>query len=321
MAVTPSSQISIVFMGTPEFAVPSLESLHAEKRVKISLVVTQPDKPSGRGLKVTPSPVKLAAQRLGLECDEPAKLNEQACQKILACNADCIAVAAYGRWIPPELFSVPRLRSVNLHPSLLPKYRGASPIQAALLNGDTETAVTTMWITKELDAGDILLQKKVSIASEDNAETLHDKLAREGAALVVETLLGLAAGQIVPIPQDPAKATFTRKISKEMGEIRWDSPAIAIKNQVRAYTPWPGAYTHFDGGVLKIIQAADADRVPENAVPGTILVSDNRRLIIACREGSLEILSLQPQDRRVMSTAEFQAGNRLPEGKRLGRME
>src|SRR6266478_4394107 len=246
--MTRSPDHPIVFCGTPKFAVPALEKL-VNAGFKVRLVLTQPDRPKGRGLELVSSPVKQAAEKLGLPLYQPEKIkvNHELRAKLEAIHPDAIIVVGYGRIIPPWMLQLPPLGNINLHASLLPKYRGAAPIQWAIANGETVTGVTTMRIDAGLDTGDILLQKAIPIAPEDTAETLAPRMAAIGAELMVETLHGLKSGTIHPKPQDNSQATLAPLLKKEDGRIDFHQPAPEIVNRIRGFQPWPGAFTSFRG--------------------------------------------------------------------------
>ena len=302
-------------MGTPDFAVPSLKKL-VEKGYDVKLVVTQPDKPAGRGKKVTPPPVKVVAEELGIPVYQPEKVKENAelKKKLLEIEPDLIVVAAYGKILPEWLLNLPKYGTVNVHASLLPKYRGASPIQWALLNGEEETGVTIMKVIPELDAGDILSQKRVKIEKEDNAKTLHDKLAEVGAELLVETLPLYVSGKLKPVPQNEEEATYCPQIKKEMGKIDWRESAEKIFNKIRAFTPWPSAYTTFRGKRVKILKGEPVEGTGE---PGEVIEA-GRDLIVATGEGALKIERLRPEGRKEISGEEFVRGYRVRKGDRFG---
>ncbi|SMP11333.1 methionyl-tRNA formyltransferase [Desulfurobacterium pacificum] len=306
----------MVFMGTPDFAVPSLKAL-IDKGFNVSLVVTQPDKPAGRGKKLTPPPVKVVAEKNGIPVVQPEKIkNNEEFKKLLEdISPDLIVVVAYGKILPSWLLNLPRYGCINLHASLLPEYRGASPIQSALLDGKEKTGVTVMKISEELDAGDILSQRVVPIEKNDNAETLHDKLAKVGAELLVETIPLYIKGEIKPTAQEHSKATYCTRITKEMGKIDWNEPAEKIFNKVRAFTPWPSAYTTFNGKRLKIIQAEPVD-CSFSASPGTVVKAD-KELIVSTGKGCLKILRLKPEGRKEISAEEFLRGYPIKTGDKL----
>jgi len=306
----------IVFMGTPDFAVPSLKAL-VDSGFDIPLVVTQPDKPAGRGRKLTPPPVKVLAEKLEIPVVQPEKIkdNEEFRKLLEDVSPDLIVVVAYGKILPSWLLNLPRYGCINLHASLLPEYRGASPIQSVLLDGKEKTGVTVMKISEELDAGDILSQKVVPIEKNDNAETLHDKLAEVGAELLVETIPLYVKGEIKPIPQNHSRATYCTRITKEMGRIDWKEPAEKIFNKVRAFTPWPSAYTTYKGKRLKITCAEPVD-CDSDFPPGTVVKADEE-LVVATGKGCLKILRLKPEGRKEMSGGDFVRGYRIKVGDRL----
>ncbi|MDR5694970.1 MAG: methionyl-tRNA formyltransferase [Armatimonadota bacterium] len=300
----------ILFMGTPEFALPSLEALSREEVVG---VISQPDRPRGRGQRLSPPPVVQAARKLGIPCLQPERLKDPA---VLAWIRDrkpeLIVVVAYGRIIPPEIFRLPPLESINVHPSLLPRHRGPSPIPFAILSGDTETGVTVIYLSEEMDAGDILLQKRVPIDPEETARTLEGKLAQLGARALLEAIELLREGRAPRIPQDPAMATVTRKLMKEDGKVDWTRPSEWICRLVRAMDPWPTAYTFRGGTLLKIWRAS-----PEPGIvgrPGEVVAVDQESILIAAGEGGVRVLEVQPAGRRRMKVEEYLRGYRVQVG-------
>ncbi len=314
--MTRSPDHPIVFCGTPRFAVPTLEKL-VEAGFSVPLVLTQPDRPKGRGLEVVASPVKQAAERLQLPIYQPEKIkqNEELRAKLEAIRPQAIIVVGYGRIIPPWMLELPPLGNINLHASLLPKYRGAAPIQWAIARGETVTGVTTMRIDEGLDTGDILLQKDMAIADEDTAETLSPRLAVIGADLMIETLRGLEAGTIHPQKQDNARATLAPILKKEDGRIDFTRSAQEIYNRLRGFQPWPGAFTTFRRkglGITAIKLAA------EQVATAEILVRDGR-LFVGCGIGSaIELLEIQPEGKKRMAARDFVQGYRPQPGERLG---
>ena len=302
-------------MGTPDFAVPSLKKL-VEKGYDVKLVITQPDRPAGRGKKLTPPPVKVVAEEMGIPVYQPERVkdNEELREKLLSINPDLIVVAAYGKILPEWLLNIPKYGTVNVHASLLPKYRGASPIQWALLNGEEETGVTIMKVIPELDAGDIISQRRVKIEREDNAKTLHDKLAEVGAELLVETIPLYVSGRLKPVPQNEEEATYCPQIKKEMGEIDWTRSSREIFNQIRAFTPWPSAYTTFRGKRVKILKA---EPVEGSGKPGEVIEA-GRELIVATGKGALRVERLRPEGRKEISGEEFVRGYRVKPGDLFG---
>ena len=308
--------LNLVFCGTPRFAVPTLDNL-VEAGFPVRLVVTQPDRPKGRGLELDASPVKQRAVQLRLPIVQPEKIknNDEFCAHLNALKPDAIIVVGYGRIIPQWMLDLPPLGNINLHASLLPKYRGAAPIQWAIARGETITGVTTMRIDGGLDTGDILLQKEIPIAADDTADTLAPKLAAVGAGLTVETLRGLQAGSIYPRMQDHAAATLAPILKKEDGLIAFTRPAGEILNRMRGFQPWPGAYTRFRGKTLQIWRAAVANR----RLPARELQVEGERLFAGCgQDTSIELLEVQLEGKKRTSAAEFIRGYRLQSGEKLG---
>jgi methionyl-tRNA formyltransferase len=305
--------LRIVFMGTPDFSVPALSALHAAG-YRIELVVTQPDRPSGRGRKVVPSPVKAEAARLGLTVFQPQSLRQpETVERIATAQPAFIVVIAFGKVLPRAVLDIPSICAVNVHASLLPKYRGAAPIHRAIVNGETETGVTTMLMGEGLDTGDILLAERTEIASTDTAGTLHDRLSTMGAELIVKTLKGLAAGKLTPVPQDPALATFAPQLSKKDGRIDWKKSPEALDAFVRGMDPWPGAFTSLDGKRLRIYRLAPARR-SENRPAGTVIGGFPDELRVAAGDGAVSILELQGESGKRMPVADFLRGNAVPVG-------
>ena len=307
--------LDLVFCGTPHFAVPALEKLAAAGD-RIQLVVTQPDRPKGRGLELVPSPVKQSALKLDLPITQPdrIKTNEEFRTRLTKLNPDAIVVVGYGRIIPPWMLDLPPLGNINLHASLLPKYRGAAPIQWAIANGETVTGNTTMRLDAGLDTGDLLLQHETPIAPDDTAETLAPRLAEMGADLLLRTLVGLPAGTIHPRKQDDSKATLAPILRKEDGLIDFCRPPQEILNRLRGFQPWPGAYTKFRGKNLEIRKAKAA---PEPA-PAAEIVVQGDRLLAGCGNASLEILELQLEGKKRTTARDFIHGYRPKESEKLG---
>ena len=306
---------ALVFCGTPRFAVPTLEALvHAVFTVR--LVVTQPDKPSGRGLALRLSPVKQSALALNLPVTQPESIknNSEFRSQLASINPDAIIVVGYGRIIPQWMIDLPRLGNINLHASLLPKYRGAAPIQWAIARGETITGVTTMRIDAGLDTGDILLQREMPIGATDTAETLAPALAAAGADLIVETLRALQAGRIEARPQDDSQASLAPIMKKEDGRIDFQLSAPEIRNRMRGFQPWPGVFTSFRGKNLHLWDAALSER---SLVPGELLAEDDR-LFIGCAEGALEVLEVQLEGKKRMAARDFMHGYRPQTGEKLG---
>ena len=310
-----TQSLNLVFCGTPRFAVPSLEKLAVGHR--IHLVVTQPDRPKGRGLGLVQSPIKQSAQKLNLAITQPdrVKTNDQFRSQLTSIKPDAIIVVGYGRIIPQWMLDLPPLGNINLHASLLPKYRGAAPIQWAIANGETVTGNTTMRIDAGLDTGDILLQQQFPINPDDTAETLSPRLADMGADLLVETLRGLEAGSIHPRQQDDAQATLAPILKKEDGLIDFSRPAQQILNRLRGFQPWPGAYTRFRGKNLQILKAQPATE----PVPPTELKPIAGRLLVGCAENtSLELLELQLEGKKRSSAEAFINGYHPKPSEKLG---
>jgi methionyl-tRNA formyltransferase len=308
--------LDLVFCGTPRFAVPTLEKL-VDARCRIHLVVTQPDRPKGRGLDLVSSPVKESALRLNLPITQPdrIKVNEEFRAQLAALKPDAIIVVGYGRIIPQWMLDLPPLGNINLHASLLPKYRGAAPIQWAIANGETVTGVTTMRIDAGLDTGNILLQQELAIALDDTAETLAPRLALIGADLAVETLRRLQTGSVQPRPQDNSRASLAPILKKEDGFIDFSRSAIETFNRIRGFQPWPGAYTKFRGKNLQILKARPATET----VPHAELNADFDRLLVGCGHNtSLELLEIQLEGKKRSAGADFIRGYRPHRGEKLG---
>ncbi len=313
------ARLRIVFFGSAELSCVSLEALLGQPDFEVVGVVTQPDRPKGRSLKLQPPPVKVVAQRTRLPALQPERAREEKfLEDLRGLVPDLVAVAAYGQILPKAILDLPRFGCLNVHTSLLPKYRGAAPIQWALLNDEAETGVTIMKMDAGLDTGDILAQQRTAIADTDDAPSLHDRLAKLGAELLVRTIPGYIAGKIHPRPQPAAGATLAPKIKKEDGHIDWAMPARVIWNRVRAFTPWPGAFTHWPAQpgpqMLKIWQAEVASQKGRS---GEVLQADRAGLVIGCGAGALRVLQVQPESGRRMSAPEFVAGHSLEAGRIL----
>jgi methionyl-tRNA formyltransferase len=308
--------LNLAFCGTPHFAVPTLEKL-VDAGFRIHLVVTQPDRPKGRGLELVQSPVKESALKLNLPITQPdrIKTNDEFRAQLTALKPDAVIVVGYGRIIPQWMLDLPPLGNLNLHASLLPKYRGAAPIQWAIANGETVTGVTTMRIDAGLDTGDILQQRELAIAPDDTSETLAPRLAAIGADLMVETLRGLQAGTIHPHPQDNSQASLAPILKKEDGLVDFSRTAAEIINRIRGFQPWPGAYTKFRGKTLQIIQA----RPTTATVPQAELHADANRLVVGCgNHTSLELFEIQLEGKKRTSAADFLRGYRPKPNEKLG---
>jgi methionyl-tRNA formyltransferase len=308
-------------MGTPEFALPSLNALHQSGHT-ILAAVTQPDRPKGRGGHLAPPPAKVMAERFGLPVLQPTKMKDPDFLKSLsALKPEMIVVVAFGRILPPEILDLPPRGCINVHASLLPKYRGAAPIQWAIINGEQETGVTTIRMDPGMDTGDILLHERVSILPEDTAGSLSVRLAERGADLLLRTLKGIESGDVVPMAQDHSAATMAPMLVKEAGEIDWAQPAVKIVNRIRGLSPWPGAYTFYQDERWRIWKAALRDEMEDKAdgePPGTILKTGREGISVATGEDLLNILELQPENGRRMGVREFLAGHSVEQGVVLG---
>ena len=313
----PRPPLRAVFMGTPEWALPSLATLAREH--ELLAVYTQPDRPRGRGRRPAPSPVKRWALARGVPVYEPVSLNDAGARAQLERFApDVIVVAAYGLLLPAEVLRLPPLGCVNVHGSLLPRYRGASPVQAAILAGDEVTGVTTMLMDEGLDTGPILLQRRVPIRPDDTAGTLAERLSRAGGALLAETLRRWSAGTLQPRPQDPAAASLTTRLRKRDGRVDWTREAAAIERHVRAMQPWPVAWTSWRGQPLRLWRVRPgAGEGAAELLPGGVRV-DGERLLVACGDGWIELLELQRAGGRRLPAGEFLRGAVLAPGERFG---
>ena len=294
-------------MATPAFALPTLEAL-AEGPHDIVAVYSQPDRPAGRGRRVTESPVKRRATELGLETRTPKSVKDsETVAALAALRPDAAVVAAYGKFLPNAVLDVFPKGALNLHPSLLPRWRGASPVPAAILAGDDETGVTVMLVDEGMDSGPVLAQEIEAIRGDDTGETLSERLAARGAALTAATLDRWLAGELEATPQDESAATFTKRLSREDGRIDWSDAAERIARQVRAYRPWPGSFTFWRGSRLEILEAAPV--AGANAAPGTVWGSAEAPIIETGR-GGLAVTALKPEGKRAMTAAGFAAGRR-----------
>ncbi|HTV61587.1 MAG TPA: methionyl-tRNA formyltransferase [Verrucomicrobiae bacterium] len=308
--------MKIVFMGTAELSRPSLEKLARDSRFQIAAVVTRPDRPKGRDLKLQPSPVKTLAEELRLPVLQPAKArDEKFISDLGELKPDLIVVVAYGQILPQAILEMPTHGCLNVHTSLLPKYRGASPIQSAILNGETETGVTIMRMDAGLDTGPILSQRAAPILPEDNSQTLHNRLALLGAELLAESIPNYIAGKISARPQPSEGASYAAKIKKEDGRINWSESAEKNLNHLRAFTPWPGAFTSLktDSKTL-LLKIWNAEIIERTGHAGDILQADKNGIIVACGERALRVSELQLEGGRRMSAQEFLAGHAIRAG-------
>ena len=295
----------IVFIGTGEIGAPTLRALLNSEH-EVAAVVTQPDKPVGREQRIEPPPIKKEIATRGIPVLQPPRIKDpQAIEEVRRLTPDVIVVAAYGQILPREVLEIPRLACLNLHASLLPRWRGAAPIQAAIAAGDSETGITVMYMAEGLDTGDILLQRSVEILPNDTGGSLHDRLAQVAPEALLESLQLVAAANAPRIPQDNAFATYAPKLKREHGQIDWSESAEAIERKVRAYNPWPGAFMKVDGQNLKVFSASVVDL---NGEPGEILRSD-KDLIIATGKGALSLTEVQLEGKRRMIAAKFLRGH------------
>jgi methionyl-tRNA formyltransferase len=308
--------MKIIFMGSSSFAIPSLEMLISWEH-EIALVVCQPDKPAGRGLSLHPCPVALFATAKGLPLFQPRVLKDSAAvSNLKRWNPDLIIVVAYGKILPQEILDLPGRGCINVHASLLPKYRGAAPINWAIVNGETKTGVTTMLINEKMDAGDILLQESTLINTDETSDGLHDRLALIGARLLIETIKGIEDKNIVPHPQDHSQATYAPILKKEDGLINWREGAGKIINLVRGMQPWPVAYTHLEGKMLRIFHAHAAFETQTE--PAGTIVSAQPSIAVATGEGNLYLDEVQLEGKKRMHVSDFLRGHHIAIGTILG---
>lgn len=306
------NKIKIVFMGTPDFAVPGLESLINNSNFEIIAVFTKTDQPVGRKLKVTSPPIKDVAIKYNIPVFQPEKIKNEF-ETINKLQPDLIVVIAYGKIIPPEILTIPKYGCINVHASLLPKYRGSACLNAPILNGDTETGVTIMLMEAGLDTGPILKQEKIDLLGKETLEDLHDKLSLLGASLLPQTLISYVKNEIIPQKQDDSKASYVKMLDKKDGRIIWQDPAIKIERMIRAYNPWPGTYSQDKNGkMIKIIKAEfllDSQQKAENTrKPGELILKD-KQLLARCGQDYLVILELQIEGGRALKTADFLSGH------------
>lgn len=305
----------VVFMGTPEFAVPSLEAL-VQAGHMVTAVITQPDRPAGRGKKLQPPPVKQKALELGLEVFQPERVRrDEGYDYLVAQKPDVIAVVGYGQLLPQRILDIARHGCVNVHSSLLPQYRGAAPMNWAIVNGETVSGVSTMKLVLEMDAGDVLLARETPIGENETAPELSARLAPMGAELLVETLAGLDAGTITPTPQDPSNVSYAPIMKREDGLIDWSRSARELHDRARGFDPWPGAYTEFRGKRLHIRRTRVSDG---SAAPGAMALEDGRVLIGCGGGGRLEALEVQVEGKKRMPALDFWHGYSPKPDERLG---
>ena len=313
------SALRIVFCGTPEFAVPSLRRLAAEPGISVEAVITQPDRPRGRGQQVSSSPVKEASLAASLHVYQPETIKSESAQEFLKRVApDAVVIIAYGQIIPARLLTIPRLGWINLHASLLPRYRGAAPIHWAIANGETITGLTTMQIDAGMDTGPILLQRELEIGPEETSPELAERMREFGASLIVESLQRFDRGEISPAPQDPSIASYAPILKKEDGRIDWARTAQQISNRMRGFTPWPGTFASFRGQTCHLWGHPKSGAPTEtNTNPGEIITSQ-KIIYVVCGEGTLlRLESVQLEGRKRISAQEFANGARLAPGDRF----
>ncbi len=312
------SMLRVVFMGSGDVACPALERMLAAADLSVVAVVTQPDRPHGRRRQLSACPAKRVAEGRGVHVLTPERVGApEVVSALSALRPDLLVVADYGQFIPSSLIDLAPLGAINIHPSLLPKYRGASPIQWALANGDAETGVTILYVEQEMDAGDILAQEPLAIDPDDTGLTLTPKLADLGADLLMRVIADLQAGRVTARPQDPAAVTVVRKLDKEDGRIDWSMSAEAIRNRVRGFLPWPGSFTHWPGGRLKVLSARVEPMASGAHVPGTLIDCGGDGPLVATGEGALRLTAIQPEGRKVMGGEAFLCGYTLKPGERF----
>ena len=306
-------------MGTAELACPSLAALFEWEGSDVVSVVTQPDRPRGRKLQLQPSCVKQCAEKLGLPALQPETLRDDAAFNTLATfEPDLIVVAAYGQILPSAILDLPPHGCLNVHASILPRYRGAAPIQWALLNGDKETGVTIMRMDAGLDTGDIVTEARTPIGTHDNSQTLHDRLAEMGAELLIKTVPGYVSGNIVPQPQPKEGVSHARKIRKADGRINWDAPAHELLRCIRAFTPWPGAFTELPAREERLLKIWEAEVMDGGGPAGEVIVADESGIVVACGEQALRVTTVQRGGGKRMAAADFLRGCPLKSGMLLG---
>jgi methionyl-tRNA formyltransferase len=313
------AKLSVVFMGTPEFACPTLQRL-IDRGDEVVAVVTQPDRPKGRGQKLVPPPVKELAERHEIQVLQPLKVRAAEFVEVIeGMNPDVVVVVAFGQILPKAFLEIPRLGCINVHASLLPRYRGAAPLNWCIINGETETGVTTMLMDVGLDTGAMLLKKVTPIDPEEDTQSLHDRLSMVGAEALSETLDLLVAGNLAPESQDDSLSCYAPMLKKEDGLIDWNNKPSVIKNKVRGMSPWPGAFTWMDGKMVKIYRVRTAE-MPQGGMeaPGTVLCADREGIVVACADGVIIIDELQLEGRKRLPAGDFLAGCKTAPGTFLG---
>lgn len=311
--MTPVPRLRMVFMGTADLAAVVLERLAQSGLGDLAAVVSQPDRPRGRDLRVHPTPVRAVADRLGIPVWQPDRARDPAfIARLAEARPDLIVVAAYGQILPPALLAVPRLGCINVHTSLLPRHRGAAPIQWAIAEGDAETGVCLMQMDAGLDTGPVIASRRTPIHPADTGSTLHDRLAVLGAELLVESLPAFSTGRLAAVAQTADGATYARKITREDGRIDWNQPAEVIERRIRAFTPWPGSFTRIsDGSRPGLLKVHRARLAPGQGSPGGVLDGPPDALRVACGSGALDLLEVQPESGRRMPAADYLTGHRV----------
>ena len=327
--------MKIVFMGTPDFAVPALKALAESAKHKVSLVVTQPDRPRGRSGKPAPSDVKLCAEQYGIPVFQPEKVREEASvERLRRENADIFVVAAFGQLLPKTILEMPRFGCINIHGSLLPAYRGAAPVQWAVLDGQKEAGDTIMQMNEGLDTGDILMQESIPLSADETAGSLYDKLSSMGGPLLLKALDAIEEGTVTPVPQGDSGTHYAKMLRKEMGNIDWTKSAEEIGRLVRGLNPWPSAYTHWNGKMLKIWMAEPVTQEELSALgcdekngmdlkeaqPGTVMIVTKDTLMVQTGDGLLALTELQMEGKKRMPVQAFLMGCRLQTGEKLERI-
>lgn len=309
--------MKIVYMGTPDFAVAALEAIVAEGHQVIA-VVTQPDKPKGRGKAMQASPVKECALKYGIEVFQPRKIKEaEAVEKLRSFEADVFVVAAFGQILSKEILNMPKFGCINIHASLLPKYRGAAPIQWAVINGEKETGVTIMQMDEGIDTGDMLLKEAIAIDEKETGDSLHDKLAALGAKLIVPALSAIEKGEIIPQKQKEEDSCYAKMLSKSLGLIDWKDDAVKIERLVRGLNSWPSAYTYYNGKTFKIWEAQVLSEESGDD-PGTVCEVTKDAIIVTTGCGKLKLLSVQLEGKKRMSVHDFLLGYQVRKDDKLG---
>ncbi len=327
--------MKIVFMGTPDFAVPALKALAESAKHEVSLVVTQPDRPRGRSGKPAPSDVKLCAEQYGIPVFQPEKVREEAAaERLRRENADIFVVAAFGQLLPKTILEMPRFGCINIHGSLLPAYRGAAPVQWAVLDGQKEAGDTIMQMNEGLDTGDILMQESIPLSADETAGSLYDKLSSMGGPLLLKALDAIEAGTVTPVPQGDSRTHYAKMLRKEMGNIDWTKSAEEIGRLVRGLNPWPSAYTHWNGKMLKIWMAETVTQEELSALgcdekngmdlkeaqPGTVMIVTKDTLMVQTGDGLLALTELQMEGKKRMPVQAFLMGCRMQTGEKLERI-